>query len=109
MLVEQIPLTFANTDVKAKVGDENRLYQLDHALYQHREYFGWMGFIPQIIRPEDMKDAAEVIRVGDRGTVIVSVPGVFDLADPKQVKQVHRVEMQLAHFNLLPVTDPSLE
>ncbi|WP_277872352.1 hypothetical protein [Vulcaniibacterium tengchongense] len=34
--------------------------------------------------------------------------GVFDSTDDAQVKQVHRVEMPLAYYQLLPVIDPGL-
>lgn len=108
-MVRHVSPTFAATDVKSKILNGGYItYRFNRRLYQHREYFGWMGFVPQVLRSEDVSDAHEVIPVGDKGTVIVSVPGVFDPSDGAQVDKVHRVEMQLAHYNLLPVTDQSL-
>ncbi|MGD3143936.1 Imm52 family immunity protein [Xanthomonas oryzae pv. oryzicola] len=83
-------------------------YQFDKKLFPHRHYFGWMGFVPVELSHAQIRDADEVVPVPGKGAIIVSVPGLLDPADPAQVEQAHRVEMQLAHYNLLPVTDPDL-
>ena len=109
-LVEAIKPTLANTNVKAKTPDKGLVnYQLDRRLYQHREFFGWMGFVPAQIAHAQIRDAHAVHAVDGLGTVIVSVPGIFDPCDDAQVDKVHRVEMDLASYDLLPVTDPSLK
>ncbi|MGS0604695.1 hypothetical protein ACQEPW_021785 [Xanthomonas oryzae pv. oryzicola] len=67
-----------------------------------------MGFVPTELSHAQIRDADEVIAVPGKGTIIVTVPGLFDPTDAAQVEQVHRVEMQLAHYNLLRVTDPDV-
>ncbi|PTA72260.1 hypothetical protein C9412_06970 [Stenotrophomonas sp. Nf1] len=108
-LVEEVKPFYACTDVKAQTREKGLVtYQLDRRLYQHRRYFGWMGFVPAQITHAQIRDAHAVHPVDGLGTVIVSVPGVFDPADDAQVEKVHRVEMDLASYELLPVTDPNL-
>ncbi|HFK2919722.1 TPA: hypothetical protein ACGY72_000876 [Stenotrophomonas maltophilia] len=110
ILVEALNPAFANVDVKARSFEKVLVdYQLDRRLYQHREFFGWMGFVPAQITHAQIPDAHAVHPVDGLGTVIVSVPGVFDPSDDAQVRKVHRVEMDLASYDLLPVTDPNLK
>lgn len=107
--VKAIQPDFACTDVKARTpGSELIYYQINRRLYQHRQFFGWMGFVPVQITHPQLRDAHAVHPVDGLGTVIVSVPGVFDPCDDAQVDKVHRVEMDLASYDLLPVTDPNL-
>ncbi|AWH44063.1 Imm52 family immunity protein [Stenotrophomonas sp. ZAC14A_NAIMI4_1] len=109
-LVKEMKPAFACTDVKAETPDKGLVaYQFDRRLYQHREFFGWMGFVPAQITHAQIRDAHAVHPVDGLGTVIVSVPGVFDPTDDAQVDKVHRVEMDLASYDLLPVTDPSIK
>ncbi|HIE1100039.1 MULTISPECIES: Imm52 family immunity protein [Stenotrophomonas] len=106
-MVKVVGPFFAATDVKARSPDKGLVdYQLDRRLYQHRRFFGWMGFVPAQIAHAQIRDAHAVHPVDGLGTVIVSVPGVFDPTDDAQVDKVHRVEMDLASYDLLPVTDP---
>ncbi|HGM6068036.1 TPA: hypothetical protein ACKP39_001720 [Stenotrophomonas maltophilia] len=109
-LVEALRPTFACTNVKARTPEKGLVtYQMSRRLYQHRQFFGWMGFVPAQITHAQIRDAHAVHPVDGLGTVIVSVPGVFDPTDDAQVDKVHRVEMDLASYDLLPVTDPNLK
>ncbi|AKO02821.1 hypothetical protein ADT27_14900 [Xanthomonas oryzae] len=103
-----LPLKFAAADTKVHRDGKSILYQIDKKLFPHRQYFGWMGFVPTELSHAQIRDADEVIAVPGKGTIIVTVPGLFDPTDAAQVEQVHRVEMQLAHYNLLRVTDPDV-
>jgi hypothetical protein len=106
-LVKVVRPTFACVDVKSRAPEKGLVtYQIDRRLYQHRQFFGWMGFVPAQITHAQIPDAHAVHAVDGQGTVIVSVPGVFDPTDDAQVDKVHRVEMDLASYDLLPVTDP---
>jgi len=107
--VKAIQPEFACTDVKARTLESELIYyRISRRLYQHRQFFGWMGFIPAQITHAQIRDAHAVHPVDGLGTVIVSVPGIFDPSDDAQVERVHRVEMDLASYDLLPVTDPNL-
>jgi len=109
-MVKVVDPIFAGTDVKARSPDKAVVdYQLDRRLYQHRRFFGWMGFVPAQITHAQIRDAHAVHPIDGLGTVIVSVPGVFDPTDEAQVDKVHRVEIDLASYDLLPVTDPNLK
>ncbi|HEL3180853.1 TPA: immunity 52 family protein [Stenotrophomonas maltophilia] len=106
-LVKIVRPSFACVDVKSRTPEKGLVsYQIDRRLYQHRQFFGWMGFVPAQVEHAQLPDAHAVHTVDGLGTVIVSVPGVFDPADDAQVDKVHRVEMDLSSYNLLPVTDP---
>jgi len=106
-LVKTIRPNFACVDVKSRTPEKGLVsYQIDRRLYQHREFFGWMGFVPAQITHAQIRDAHAIHAVDGLGTVIVSVPGVFDPCDDAQVERVHRVEKDLACRDLLPVTDP---
>lgn len=108
-MVQRFSSSFAKTDVKARGADRQPvLYQLDKRLYQHRDFIGWMGFVPVDLPHAQIRDAYETIPVPGKGTVVVAVPGVFDPTDGGHVEKVHRVEMDLASYDLLPVLDPNL-
>ncbi|MBK0055632.1 Imm52 family immunity protein [Stenotrophomonas sp. S39] len=105
--VKVIQPDFASTDVKGRSPESELIcYQMDRRLYQHRQFFGWMGFVPAQVDHAQLPDAHAVHPIDGLGTVIVSVPGVFDPCDDAQVERVHRVERDLASRDLLPVTDP---
>jgi len=105
--VKVIQPDFASTDVKGRSPESELIcYQMDRRLYQHRQFFGWMGFVPAQVDHAQLPDAHAVHPIDGLGTVIVSVPGVFDPCDDAQVERVHHVERDLASRDLLPVTDP---
>jgi hypothetical protein len=106
-LVKVIQPDFACTDVKARSPEsELTYYQIHRRQYKHRDFFGWMGYVPARVDQTQLPDAHAVHAVDGLGTVIVSVPGVFDPCDDAQVERVHRLERDLASYDLLPVTDP---
>ncbi|HGM7336367.1 TPA: hypothetical protein ACKQCJ_002713 [Stenotrophomonas maltophilia] len=105
--VQVIQPDFACTDVKGRSPESELIhYQMDRRLHQHLQFFGWMGFVPAQVEHAQLPDAHAVHAVDGLGTIIVSVPGVFDPCDDAQVERVHRLERDLASYNLLPVTDP---
>ncbi len=105
--VKVIQPDFACTNVKGRSRESELIhYQMDRRLYQHRQFFGWMGFVPAQVEHAQLPDAHAVHAVDGLGTIIVSVPGVFDPCDDAKVERVHRLERDLASYNLLPVTDP---
>lgn len=114
-IAELEPLTFAATNVKARKKAKTdpddvawETYKIAYQAFPHRRFFGWMGFVPKLLKPEDVPDAAEVIPIGSKGSVIVAVNEPFDLHDPAHIQRANQVEMDLADLDLLPVTDPSL-
>ncbi|MBN6152791.1 immunity 52 family protein [Xanthomonas sp. AmX2] len=103
-------LMFGATDVNARrqSGKGLEMYMGDHQLFPHRRWLGWMGFVPHPIESRHIPEAAALIPVGRKGTVIVAVDECFDLHNPAHLKRAHEVEARMAHLGLLEVTDASL-
>lgn len=98
-------VTFANTNVMQNVAGELLLYSYSRAVYKHREFLGWMGYVDSPILPGQLPDSA--ILESQRGGTLILATELLDLADPRMVEQVNRVEMSLAELGLLPVIDPT--
>ncbi|WLA01569.1 Imm52 family immunity protein [Xanthomonas translucens] len=97
---------FAQTNVQQLVSNELLLYSVDRTPFPHREFLGWMGYVPQALKTEQVPNAARLERQG-KGTLVLSTP-LLDLSDPAAIKQANQVEMSLVDLDLLPVTDPNL-
>ncbi|MCT8273336.1 MULTISPECIES: Imm52 family immunity protein [Xanthomonas translucens group] len=105
------PTTFIATDAHARLQNGEQgfdTYMGEHQLFPHRRWLGWMGFVPHMVEPRHIPEAAELIPVGRKGTVIVAVDECFDLHNPAHLKRAHEVEARMAHLGLLEVTDTSL-
>jgi len=83
-------------------------YARNHQLFPHRRWLGWMGFVPELVLPRHIPEAAALEVVKGKGTVIVAVDECFDLNNPAHLKRVHEVELRMATVGLLDVTDASL-
>ncbi len=108
---QHAPVVFIGTDAHAPMlnGDPGfEMYMGERQLFPHRRWLGWMGFVPHKVEPRHIPEAAELIPVGDKGTVIVAVNECFDLHNPLHIKKAHEVEARMAHIGLLDVTDKSL-
>ncbi|QSQ53904.1 immunity 52 family protein [Xanthomonas translucens pv. undulosa] len=106
-----LPATFIATDAHARMqnGEEGfETYAFDHQLFPHRRWLGWMGYVPHLVESRHIPEAAALIPVGRKGTVIVAVDECFDLHNPAHMKRAHEVEARMAHLGLLEVTDTSL-
>ncbi|CAE6864329.1 hypothetical protein R69927_07794 [Paraburkholderia domus] len=102
---------FANVDVdaKKKTGKGSISFRFDHRTFPHRQFLGWMGFVPKLVKPGDLPQAAEVIPMPDRhGTLVVAVGELFDVHNPRHIQQAQQVEMRLVDLDALPVIDDSL-
>ncbi|MGX8285223.1 Imm52 family immunity protein [Xanthomonas oryzae] len=101
---------FGGTDVSTRLesGAGIKIYMVENQLFPHRRWLGWMGFVPHMVEPKHIPEAAALIPVGTKGTVIVAVDECFDLNNPDHLKRAHRVEARMAHIGLLDVTDTSL-
>ncbi|PPV05554.1 Immunity protein 32 [Xanthomonas bromi] len=105
-LVSDSRVTLAQTNVKQRVNNELLLYSVDRAPFPHREFLGWMGYLPHVLNSQQVPDAARLERLRS-GTLILSTP-LLDLSDPQAIKQANQVEMSLVDLDLLPVIDPDL-
>lgn len=59
-------------------------------------------------RSRSRLDAAELLPIPNKGTVVVAVDEAFDLNNKAHIKQANIVEMRLADLDLLPVIGPGL-
>jgi hypothetical protein len=82
-------------------------YGVDHRVFPHREFLGWMGFVKDDIRSHQVPEADELIPLREKGgTMIVAVADAFDVHNPAHIEKAQRVEMRLVDIDRLPVTDP---
>ena len=102
--------SFIATDVvcPTATGKGYETYYLNHKLFPHRRWLGWMGFVPELVPRKFIPEAAAMEVVKGRGTIIVAVDEPFDLRNPDHLKRVHQVELRMANAGLLDVIDPSL-
>ncbi|WP_411850917.1 hypothetical protein ACLB90_19045 [Stenotrophomonas sp. LGBM10] len=101
---------FIGTDVSCPLagGSGFDSYALDHRLFPHRRWLGWMGFVPELVPHRYIPEAASVHVVKGCGTIIVSVEGCLDLHNRAHLRQVHEVEARMAQLGLLDLTDATL-
>lgn len=102
-----VGLRFANCNVQQRVDDEHLVYSTDRAVFPHRQFLGWMGYIPESLT-QDQVPAAMTLQPSGEGTLIRST-GLLDLADQHAIKQANQVEMSLTDLGLLPVVDPTMQ
>jgi hypothetical protein len=62
---------------------------------------GWMGYVPAILHPRDLPGAAELLHVGNRGTIIVTTREMFCAEDPLHLAHARGIEHELAARNLV--------
>lgn len=105
---------FASVDVEqAPRRDGQRgtdSFSFDFRTFPHRQFLGWMGFVPKVLTPQDIPQAAEVIPLPEKhGSVVVAVDDTFDVHNPEHIKRAQQVEMRLVDLDALPVIDPSFK
>ena len=103
-------LSSARTNVYSagQTAETSRNYETHLKVFPHRDYIGWMGYVPHEIAADDLPEAAELVPIKGKGTVVVTVADNFDLDNPTHVAQANKVEVKLAELGMLPVVDKSL-
>src|SRR5690606_16178538 len=103
-------LSSARTNVYSagQTAETSRNYETHLKVFPHRDYIGWMGYIPHELAADELPEAAELVPIKGMGTVIVTVADNFDLDNPTHVAQANKVEVKLAELGMLPVVDKSL-
>ena len=82
-----------------RVGTKN--YPLRDAVFDHRMWGGWMGWIAGEVPEASLPDHARAERVGD-GTLVRVQDENVDTGDPDQVARANAVEVALAELGVLP-------
>ncbi|MCS5881561.1 immunity 52 family protein [Klebsiella variicola subsp. variicola] len=68
---------------------------------------GWMLYLPHVIIPDLVPEAAEVVPVMDgkkqKGTIVVSTEEVFDGNNKEHIGKANDIEIRLLDLGLLPL------
>ncbi|MEI9883878.1 Imm52 family immunity protein [Atlantibacter hermannii] len=76
-------------------------------VFPDRIYVGWMLYIPHVLLPELIREAARVIPVIEfgkqKGTIIVSTEEIFDGSNKEHVGKANDIEIKLLDLGLLPL------
>ncbi|MXE01434.1 hypothetical protein FQZ98_26725, partial [Escherichia coli] len=76
-------------------------------VFPDRICVGWMIYIPSIILPELIPEAAKIVPVSDgekqRGTIVVSTEEVFDGNNKEHIGKSNDIEIRLLDLGLLPL------
>jgi len=110
-ICNEVEVLFACSDRPASPrpsGKPGRTYfGIDYRVFPHREFLGWMGFVPKDIDSHEIPEADELIPVlAKRGTMVVAVGDRFAVHNHAHIEKAQRVEMRLVDLDALPVTDP---
>ncbi|HID9122365.1 Imm52 family immunity protein [Klebsiella michiganensis] len=86
---------------------ENGYDEVYKKVFPDRISCGWMLFIPAIILPNLIPDAARVVPVlkGDKqiGTIVVSTEEIFDGNNKEHIGKANDIEIKLLDLGLLPL------
>jgi hypothetical protein len=96
------------TRQKSYVTASSKGYRLHNRnVFPDRLSVGWMLFIPHIVLPDLIPQAAKVIPVMDegkqKGTIIVSTEDVFDGENKEHVGKANDIEIKLLDLGFLPL------
>lgn len=80
---------------------------LRRSVFPDRLSVGWMLYIPHIVFPELIPDAARVVAVMDhgkqKGTIIVSTNDMFDGSNKEHIAKANDIEIILLDLGFLPL------
>lgn len=77
-------------------------YAMQHRVFPHRQWGGWMIFVPQPVRHQDIPQAARVIDIVGKGAAVVTTEEPFDDTNPAHVKRANEIEIRMVELELLP-------
>lgn len=76
-------------------------------VFPDRICVGWMIYIPAIILPELIPEAAQIVPVmvteKQKGTIIISTSDVFDGTNKEHIGKANDIEIKLLDLGLLPL------
>ncbi|MGE8361116.1 Imm52 family immunity protein [Pseudomonas sp.] len=79
----------------------------DHYLFRRvfkdRQSIGWIGFCPHSLSAADLPDAETVVEIPQRGTLVVTCPGVMNDQDRTHVQRVADTDIRLLERGYLPL------
>ncbi|WP_259281644.1 immunity 52 family protein [Atlantibacter hermannii] len=86
---------------------ENGYSEIYKKVFPDRISCGWMLYVPHVLLPELIPEAARVIPVMDgkqqKGTIVVSTEEIFDGNNKEHVGKANDIEIKLLDLGLLPL------
>ncbi len=87
--------------------DSKGYWRNDCNVFPDRIYVGWMLYLPHIVLPELIPEAAKIVPVFDgekqKGTIVVSTEEVFDGNNKDHIGKANDIEIRLLDLGLLPL------
>ncbi len=80
-----------------------RNYYLDYRVFNDRQTIGWIGYCPQKLTKEMLPEAEDLISIPDRGTIVVTCPGVMDEKNKERYERVGDIDTKLVELGYLPM------
>lgn len=79
----------------------------DRNVFPDRIYVGWMLYIPRVVLPDLIPEAAKLVPVIEdgkqKGTIIVSTEEIFDGSNKEHIAKANDIEIKLLDLGLLPL------
>lgn len=90
------------------INAENKGYGFyDRNVFSDRVYVGWVLYLPHIVLPELISEAARTVPVFDgenqKGTIIVSTEEIFYGCNKYHIGKANDIEIRLLDLGLLPL------
>lgn len=87
--------------------DSKGYWRKDQNVFPDRIYVGWMLYIPHMVLPELIPEAAKIVPVIEnekqKGTIIVSTEQIFDGNNKEHIGKANDIEIRLLDLGLLPL------
>lgn len=87
--------------------DSKCYWRNDCNVFPDRVYVGWMLYLPHIVFPEVIPEAAKIVPVFDgekqKGTIVVSTEEIFDGNNKEHIGKANDIEIRLLDLGLLPL------
>ncbi|POP48006.1 hypothetical protein CHU32_00930 [Superficieibacter electus] len=85
----------------------NGYWFLNRNVFLDRLCVGWMIYIPSVVLPELIPEAAKIVPIIEggtqRGTIIVSTEDIFDGAKKEHIEKANNIEIKLLQLGYLPL------
>lgn len=87
--------------------DSKGYWRKDRNVFPDRLYVGWMLYIPHVVLPELIPEAAKIVPVIEnekqKGTIVVSTEEIFDGNNKEHISKANDIEIKLMDLGLLPL------
>lgn len=78
-------------------------YYQSGKVFKDRQTIGWIGYCPQELTKEMLPEAEDLISIPERGTIVVTCPGVMDEKDKEHYERVGDIDTKLVEPGYLPM------